>query len=188
MAARPMRRGQNAALTREIPGLSQVVVGVALVTSEPVLSENLVLATLLCDASSRVLSDEHVVFFNQLSEPDGSVALSTEVTGPDTEQVEVDLHDVPPEVARIVVVFWINEALGRRRTLGQLREATVRILSLTDGTEIVRSENLAPALSDETGLVLAELYRHGAEWKFKVIGQGYANGVVGIAADHGIAL
>jgi len=37
-------------------------------------------------------------------------------------------------------------------------------------------------------LTLAELYRLEGNWKFKVLGEGYANGVVGIAADHGVPL
>jgi len=36
--------------------------------------------------------------------------------------------------------------------------------------------------------VLAELYRHAGDWKFKVIGQGYAEGILGIARDFGIRL
>jgi len=52
----------------------------------------------------------------------------------------------------------------------------------------VRSENLAPALRSETGICLGELYRHPTGWKFKVIGQGYDDGVRGIAADYGVPL
>jgi len=183
-----MTRGANVALTREIPSLTGVVLGVTLSTNEPVLADNLVVATLLCDARSRVLSDRHVVFFNQLTEPDLSVTQLTRVLGSDVEQVEVDLTAVPPEVQRIVLVVYINEGLGLRRTLGQLRAAHVRVLDLRDDRELVRSEDLAQVLSDETGLVLGELYRHGPDWKFKVIGQGYADGIRGIAADHGIPL
>jgi len=188
MPSRPMTRGSNVALTREIPGLSGVVVGVQLASPEPVLTANLVLATLLCDTSSRVLSDEHVVFFNQLSEPSMSVTQLTSVLGPDSDQVEVDLRDVPPDVAHIVFVVYLNPGTGSRRTLGQLREARVRVLNLADESELVRSESLAGGLTSETGLVLAELYRHGEDWKFKVVGQGYESGIEGIAADYGVRL
>lgn len=188
MPARPMTRGSNVALTREIPGLTGVVVGVQLTSTEAVLSDNLVLATLLCDSSSRVLSHEHVVFFNQLSEPAMSVTQLTMVLGDDRDQVEVDLAAVPDDVARIVFVAYINPGIGARRSLGQLREARVRVLNLANDAELVRSESLAPGLTSETGLVLAELYRHGRDWKFKVVGQGYTTGIEGIAADYGVPL
>jgi tellurium resistance protein TerD len=52
----------------------------------------------------------------------------------------------------------------------------------------VRSENLAPALHDETALAMGEVYRHDGGWKFKVVGQGYAKGIAGIASDYGLPL
>jgi tellurium resistance protein TerD len=183
-----MTRGSNVALTREIPSLRAVVLGVKLVSTETVLMDNLIVATILCDSSSRALSDEHFVFFNQLSSPELSVTQLARAVGEDTEQVEIDLSAVPAEVSRIVVVTYINEGNAARRTLGQLREATVRVLNLADNTELVRSENLAPALNNETGLALAELYRHAGGWKFKVIGQGYANGIKALGADFGVSL
>jgi tellurium resistance protein TerD len=183
-----MKRGMNVALTREIPTLTGVVLGVRLIANEPVLVDSLVVATLLCDASARVLSDEHFVFFNQLCSPDLSVEQLRHAVGGDTEQVEVDLPKVPDEVQRIVVVAYVNEGTPARRQLGQLREATVRVLDLHGNAELVSSENLAPALSNETGLVLAELYRHAGDWKFKVIGQGYAGGIRAMAADYGVTL
>ena len=184
-----MRRGANAALTREIPGLRGIVVGARFVAgAEQSLLDHLVLAAVLCDQESRALSDEHVVFFNQLTSPDLSVNRLEQVLGGDTEQVEVDLAAVPADVARIVLVAYLNDGIGGRRTLGQLRECTVRVLDLATEAELVRSENLAPALTEETALVLGEIYRHATEWKFKVLGLGYADGIVGIARDYGVPL
>ncbi|MDX6256991.1 MAG: tellurium resistance protein TerD [Frankiales bacterium] len=184
-----MRRGANVALTREIRGLSGVVLGVRLnAGAEQILADNLVVATLLCNADSKVLSDEHFVFFNQLTSPDLSVSQLDTALGEDSEQIEVDLGSVPPEVSRIAVIAYINQAIAAKRTLGQLRDATIRVLNLQGNAELVRSENLAPALSSETALVLGELYRNGPDWKFKVIGEGYAQGIAGIARDYGVAL
>jgi tellurium resistance protein TerD len=183
-----MKRGSNVALTREIPSLQGVVLGVKLVSAERVLMENLVVATILCDGSSKALSGRHFIFFNQLSSPDLSVSQLARAVGEDTEQVEIDLGDVPTEVSRIVIVAYINEGNAARRSLGQLREVSVRVLNLADNRELVRSVNLAPALSTETGLALGELYRHEGGWKFKVIGQGYSDGIRAMAADFGVPL
>ena len=57
----------------------------------------------------------------------------------------------------------------------------MRVLSATDDAELVRSENLVPGFASETGVVLCELYRHRGDWKFKVVGQGYDDGIVGMA-------
>lgn len=184
-----MKRGANVGLTREIPGLAGLVVGARFTAgAEQVLLETLVFAAVLCDADGRALSDDHFVFFNQLTTPDLSVSQLETALGGDTEQIEIDLRAVPAEVHRIVLVAYVNEAFAARRTLGQLRECTVRVLDLADGTELVRSENLAPALSTETALVLGEVYRHREHWKFKVIGLGYNDGVNAVAREVGISL
>ena len=184
-----MKRGSNVALTREIPSLTSVVLGVKVnAGAERMLADNLVVATILCDQASKAISDEHFVFFNQLSTPELSVTQLEQVIGEDTEQIEVDLKQVPAEVMRIVVVVYLNEGIAVRRALGQLREVSIRVLNLVGNAELVRSENLAPVLTSETAIALGELYRHNADWKFKVIGEGYSKGVAGIAADYGVNL
>jgi tellurium resistance protein TerD len=187
--AAAMRRGANVALTREIPNLTGVVLGVGWdAGAEAALSDNLVMATILCDERGRALSGEHFVFFNQLSSPELSVQQLDDTLGPDQEQVTVELAAVPPDVARVVVVLYINDGTEVRRTLGRLKRCELRVLDLVDNRELVRSENLAPDLTTETGLALGEMYRHNGDWKFKVLGQGYANGFIGIATDYGIPL
>jgi|tagenome__1003787_1003787.scaffolds.fasta_scaffold19915695_2 tellurium resistance protein TerD len=184
-----MKRGSNAALSREIPGLRGVVLGVKWdAGAERPLADNLVMATILCDANSRALSDEHFVFFNQLSSPEMSVTQLEQALGGDEEQVEVDLDQVPAAVHRIVIILYINEAAALRRTLGRLKGCVVRVLNLADNAELVRSEDFAPALTSETAITLGELYRHEGGWKFKVIGAGYASGIKGIAAEYGLTL
>jgi tellurium resistance protein TerD len=184
-----MSRGANVALTREIPGLTGIVLGVSWnAGAERVLEDNLVLAAVLTDANSKALSVEHFVFFNQLTSPDLSVTqLETALAG-DKEQIEIDLPDVPDDVARIVAVVYLNEGTAQRRTLGQLRAISVAVREAGSNRELVRSENLAPDLSGETALVLGEVYRHGKDWKFKVVGEGYSSGIAGIATDYGLPL
>jgi tellurium resistance protein TerD len=184
-----MRRGANVSLSREIPGLAGLVVGVSWnAGSEATLNDNLVMATILCGADGRALSDEHFVFFNQLTTPELSVHQVDKALGGDQEQVEIELGAVPAEVQRVVVAVYINDGPGQRRTLGQLRSCVVRVLNLAGNAELVRSEDLAAGLDGETAMTLGEVYRHQGEWKFKVLGQGYKNGVRGIAADYGLAL
>lgn len=184
-----MKRGANVALTREIPGLRGVVLGVTWnAGSERVLEENLVFAAILCGPHGRARSDQDFVFFNQLTSADLSVQQLEQVLGSDNEQIEVDFGAVPAEIDRVVVVLYVNDGPAQRRTLGQLRSCVVRVLNLADNKELVRSEELAAAFSAETAVALGELYRNGPDWKFRVLGQGYAKGVAGIAADYGIPL
>jgi tellurium resistance protein TerD len=183
-----MKRGANVALTREIPGLRRLALGITWnAGGERVLDDNLVFAAVLLGPDGRARSEKDFVFFNQLTSPDESVQQLEKALGGDREQIEVDLPEVPPEIDRIAVVLYINEGPAQRRTLGQLRSCVVRVVNAEDSRELVRSEELASALSSETAVVLGELYRHDG-WKFRVLGQGYAKGVAGIAADYGIPL
>jgi tellurium resistance protein TerD len=184
-----MKRGSNVALTREVRGLTSLVIGIDWdAGSERALGENLVVATILCNERSKALSNEHFVYFNQLSSPDESVQQRDAALGSDNEQIEVDLADVPAEISRIVIVMYLNEGLAVRRTLGQLRSCVIRVLNANGNAELVRSENLAPALAGENAVTLGEVYRYQGDWKFKVVGDGYSTGVLGLAADYGVTL
>lgn len=184
-----MKRGANVALTREIPGLKGLVLGMSWnAGGESVLDESLVFAAILCGPDGRARDDQDLVFFNQLTSPDESVHQLEQALGGDREQIEVDLTAVPADVDRIVVVLYVNEGPAQRRTLGQLRSCVIRVLDAADNRELVRSEELASAFSTETAVALGEVYRLDRDWKFKVLGQGYSTGLAGIAADYGIPL
>jgi tellurium resistance protein TerD len=184
-----MIRGSNVALTREIPGLSGLVLGVKYnAGAETALTDNLVFAAILCGPGGHARTDEDFVFFNQLASPDMSVQQLETALGGDAEQIEVDLNAVPADVERIVAVLYVNDGPAQRRTLGQLRSCVIRVLNLADNAELVRSEDLAHALTSETAIALGEVYRNQGGWKFKVLGQGYSKGIAGVAADYGIPL
>lgn len=184
-----MKRGANVALTREVPGLAGVVLGIHWnAGAERALADNLVFAAVLVTADGRARDDRDLVFFNQLASPEESVVERDHALGDDAEQIEIDLAAVPAEIERIVAVLYVNDGPAQRRTLGQLRSCVVRVLNRAGNAELVRSEDLAPAFDTETAVALGEVYRNAGGWKFKVLGQGYARGVAGVAADYGIPL
>ncbi|MGW4735275.1 CAP domain-containing protein [Streptomyces shenzhenensis] len=67
--------------------------------------------------------------------------------------------------------------------LGRLPAATLRV-SDQQGRPVVRFD--PPRPGTETVLLLAELYRRGTAWKLRAIGQGYADGLAGLARDFGL--
>lgn len=184
-----MAKGANVALTREVPGLKGIVVGVDWdAGAERFLHDSLTLLTVLCGSDRKALSQHHVVHFNQMVSADLSTGQVEQAMGGDDEQVEVDLAGVPDEVARIVFVLYVNEGGGGRRTLGQLKRLVVRVLDLDSGNSLVSTDDLVPGLGGETALSLIELYRHSGEWKLRVLGAGYSDGLKGVARDFGVSL
>ena len=91
----------------------------------------------------------------------------------------------PAEVDKIVFPVSIYDAETRAQSFGQVRNAFIRVVNQADGTELARYD-LTEDASTETAMVFGELYRNGAEWKFRAVGQGYASGLRGIAQDFGV--
>ena len=54
-------------------------------------------------------------------------------------------------------------------------------------TEIARFD-LSEDGSAETAMVFGEIYRNGADWKFKAIGQGFKGGLGPLAASFGVGV
>jgi tellurium resistance protein TerD len=185
-----LSKGGNVSLTKAAPGLTAVVVGLGWDVRTTTGSDfDLDASAIMVTASGTVASDAHFVFFNNLRSPDGSVEhLGDNLTGEgegDDEQVQVDLVSVPAEVQRIVFPVSIYDADARQQSFGQVRNAFIRVVNKADGTELARYD-LSEDASTETAMVYGELYRNGAEWKFRAVGQGYASGLAGIARDFGV--
>lgn len=79
----------------------------------------------------------------------------------------------------------IHDADARGQSFGQIRNAFIRVVDSVTGAELARYD-LTEDASTETAMIFGELYRHGPEWKFRAIGQGYASGLAGIARDYGV--
>jgi tellurium resistance protein TerD len=185
-----LSKGGNVSLTKQAPNLTAVLIGLgwdARTTSGQ--DFDLDASALMVNASGKILSDAHFVFFNNLTSPDGSVEhtgdnLTGEGEG-DDEAIKVHLAKVPAEVERIVFPVSIYEAEARGQSFGQVRNAFIRVVNQADNNELARYD-LSEDASTETAMVYGELYRNGAEWKFRAVGQGYASGLAGIARDYGV--
>ncbi|MDL4774344.1 MULTISPECIES: TerD family protein [Thermomonosporaceae] len=187
-----LSKGGNVSLSKEAPGLTAVVVGLGWdVRTTTGTDFDLDASALLLDASGKVPSNGHFVFFNNLKSPDGSVEHTGDnVTGEgegDDEQIKVDLAAVPAEVTRIAFPVSIHDADARGQNFGQVRNAFIRVVNQAGEAELARYD-LSEDASTETAMVFGELYRNGAEWKFRATGQGYASGLAGVASDFGVGV
>ncbi|MFF7988721.1 TerD family protein [Kitasatospora xanthocidica] len=178
-----LTKGGNVSLGKQAPGLAVIRVGLGWTAGA---GYDLDASALLCGADGKVGSDQNFVFFNNLRSPDGSVRhQGGSGGGADREQIEVRLAEVSAGVEKIVFAVAIYDAAQRRQSFGQVRGAYVRITDPDGGAEVARYD-VAPEAGSETAMVFGELYRHGADWKFRAVGQGYAAGLAGIAADFGV--
>jgi tellurium resistance protein TerD len=185
-----LSKGGNVSLSKEAPGLTAVLVGLGWDARTTTGADfDLDASAILTSETGKVVSDKDFVFYNNLKSSDGSVEHTGDnTTGEgegDDEVIKVNLASVPANVAKIVFPVSIYDAETRLQSFGQVRSAYIRIVNQSGGQEIARYD-LTEDASTETAMVFGELYRNGAEWKFRAIGQGYASGLRGIAQDFGV--
>ena len=185
-----LSKGGNVSLTKQAPGLTAVTVGLGWDLRTTTGADfDLDASALVLDGSGKIVSDQHFVFFNNLRTPDGGVEHTGDnTTGAgegDDEQIKVDFAALPDAARRVAFAVSIYEADSRGQNFGQVRNAFIRVVNQADNTEMARYD-LTEDASTETAMVFGELYRNGAEWKFRAVGQGYASGLAGIATDFGV--
>ncbi|HKC29837.1 MAG TPA: TerD family protein, partial [Jatrophihabitans sp.] len=134
-------------------------------------------SALLLRADGKVAGDQDFVFYNQPRHPSGAVRHLGKTGSRDT--VEVDLGAVPTDVDRVVLA-----ASADGGTFGAVPDLRLVIADVAGG-EIATFPITA---ADETAMVSGELYRRSGQWKFRAIGQGYRNGLAGLATDYGISV
>ncbi len=187
-----LSKGGNVSLTKQAPGLTAVTVGLGWDLRTTTGADfDLDASALVLDDQGKIVSDAHFVFFNNLRTPDGGVEHTGDNTTGlgegDDEQIKVNFTAMPDTAHRVAFAVSIYEAESRGQNFGQVRNAFIRVVNQADNTEMARYD-LSEDASTETAMVFGELYRNGAEWKFRAVGQGYASGLAGIATDFGVNL
>ncbi|MER6222988.1 TerD family protein [Streptomyces sp. 900105755] len=134
---------------------------------------------LLLTGDGKVRSDDDFIFYNQPGGP-GVTYRSGGGTAPDA--ITVDTAAVPPGIEKIVVTAS-PDAAGQTF---QGIEPTATIRNADDGS--VLATFTPPQLGTETALVVVEIYLRNGAWKARAVGQGYANGLAGIATDFGVTV
>jgi stress response protein SCP2 len=160
------------------PG-SNIPLPVARVTVDVAAPVRLDVSSLLLTADGKVRSDDDFIFYNQPTGP-GVTYRSGGGTAPDS--ITVDTAAVPPGIEKIVVTAS-PDAAGQTF---QGIEPTATIRDAADNS--VLATFTPPQLGSETALVIVEVYLRNGVWKARAVGQGYANGLAGIATDFGVSV
>jgi len=185
-----LSKGGNVSLSKEAPGLTKVRVGLgwdARATDGGAF--DLDASAFLLNEAGKVRTDADFIFYNNARSAEGAL----EHTGDnrsgagdgDDESIIIDLSKVPADVERISVCVTINESETGTQNFGMVSKAYARVVNSANDKEIARFD-LAEDASTETAMIFAEVYRSGADWKFKAIGQGFAGGLGPLAKNFGV--
>ncbi|MGW3957824.1 TerD family protein [Streptomyces sp. NPDC004752] len=160
------------------PG-SNIPLAAARVTVDVAAPVRLDVSGLLLTADGKVRSDDDFIFYNQPTGP-GVTYRSGGGAAPDA--IIVDTSAVPPGIEKIVVTAS-PDAAGQTF---QGVEPTATIRNADDNA--VLATFTPPRLGTETALVVVEIYLRNGQWKARAVGQGYADGLAGIATDFGVTV
>jgi tellurium resistance protein TerD len=179
-----LTKGQRVSLDKIAPGLTNVFIGLGwdVKVVDGGSDFDLDASVFLVGSNEKLLSDQHFIFYNNLSSPDAAksvVHMGDNLTGAgdgDDEVIKVNLPSVPADIEKIIIVVTIHEAQARGQNFGQVQNAFVRIVNAQTTEEVIRYD-LVEDYSVETALTMAELYKKDGEWRLNAVGSGYQGGL-----------
>ncbi len=179
-----LAKGQRVSLEKVAPGLSEIFIGLGWDTkaTDGGFDFDLDASLFLLGNNDKLISDNHFIFYNNLTSPDADKSVEhtgDNLTGEgdgDDEVIKVNLKKIPSDVQKIVVVVTIHEAEQRGQNFGQVDNAYVRIVDSKTDKEAIRYD-LTEDCSIETAMIMAELYRKDGEWRVNAVGAGYQGGL-----------
>lgn len=179
-----LTKGQRVSLEKVAPGLTEVFVGLGwdVKPTDTGYDFDLDASAFLLSSNEKLISDNHFIFYNNLTSPDASKSVEhtgDNLTGAgdgDDEVIKISLQKVPADIQKIVITVTIHEAGKRGQNFGQVQNAFVRIVNAQTNQEVVRYD-LVEDYSIETALIMAEIYRKDGEWRLNAVGSGYQGGL-----------
>ena len=186
-----LSKGGNVSLSKEDPTLDEIMIGLGWdARATDGADFDLDASAFLLTTSGKVRNDADFCFYNNKNVGEAVIHQGDNRTGEgegDDEQIKITLSKLPADIDKIAIAVTIHEAEARRQSFGQVSNAFIRLVNQKTGAEVVRYD-LAEDASVETALILGEVYRHGSDFKFRAVGQGFKGGLGPLATNFGVSV
>ncbi|HEX2211815.1 MAG TPA: TerD family protein, partial [Longimicrobium sp.] len=173
------QRGQRGPLPRPA-GMGPGVLDLRVQLSPGRIRSDIDVCCLCLGADGRLGDERYLVFYNQRCSPEGAVQMQSMSTHTGGTQVQVDLEKLPGIIERVVVTASID---GPEK-MADLAHGEIELRPEGGNCRIVH-EFRGADFSGEQALILGELYRRGAEWRFRAVSQGFAGGLAKLLEHFG---
>lgn len=120
--------------------------------------------------TGKVRSNDDFIYAKRLAHKDGFIHLTTAAG---KLVFQVNLAKIPQGVEKIVF------AVAAETALNQLFDLNIAVDNLV---------SFSPTLEAMQSLILGELYLRNQQWKFRAVGQGYAQGLAFLESRYGVNL
>ena len=179
-----LKKGQRISLTKENPGLKQIMCGLGwdvAPKSGGFFGGNkqfdLDSSVLCLDTDKKLLDVKDIVYFGNLRHSSGAIAHQGDnLTGAgegDDEVINIDLPLIPPNIGYLVIAINIYKCDKRKQDFSMVDNAFVRLVDRNTNQELARYNLSGTEYNGMTGMIMAEVYRHNTEWKMAAVGNGF---------------
>lgn len=135
----------------------------------------------------KVHKDSDFIFYNNLKHPSGAVEhLGDNLLGDGKgEQIIVDLAYIPSDICNITFAASIYKGRVKNQKFGQDISGYIRVVNANNNEELLKYD-LSEKFSDETAVVIGELYKYIRTWKFGEISRGVKGGLASLCEEFGV--
>jgi stress response protein SCP2 len=164
-------KGQRCPLTKYLPNLNepfQIALSITGISVD--------FSCFGLNAQGKLLCDDYMVFFNQLSTPCGGISLSIDTN---TVIFTCDLNRLPITIDSLS----FTAAIDGVQTMSQMQGGALRFLQ--HHQEIAQFTFSSNDFHHEKALMLGDIYRKNGEWRFHAVGQGFNGGLSALLAYFG---
>lgn len=173
-------------LTKRNPGLTKVDLGAGWDIAIGGDDFDLDIAAIMTTSNGKVRSAKDVVYFGNMT-VNGVRLNGDNRTGAgdgDDEIMSLDLNAIDRDIQKVTFVVTIYKGQEKRQTFGMVNNSYVRLIDVANGGRELCRFDLKADGSTSTAVIFAELYRDGAEWQFKAIGEGKVADLNGILSMY----
>lgn len=163
------------------PGLSKIITGLgwdeAVINGYPVDCD---VSVFLLGTNGKLVSDEHFVFYNNLTSPDGSVVHSGDNRDGDgdgdDESVSIDLSKIDSKVEFLYFALTIDKSEERGHHFGNVKNSFINIRNGADSS-ILCQYKLDENFDGQDSVIIASISRNNGEWNVEALGQPFSGGL-----------
>jgi tellurium resistance protein TerD len=165
--------GQRINLSKSQPGLKRVKIGLSWDVKDGV-NADLDASVLVLNAQEKMLTEDSIVFYNQLALYNGAIKHSGDERAGDKdgddETITIDLSKLPADVKILLAVITIyGDSQGALVNFGRVKNASVRLYD-ADKNEALYEYDLSEDASRGTSVEMARLYFKDNAWRFTALG------------------
>ncbi|MDS4026756.1 MAG: TerD family protein [Candidatus Contendobacter sp.] len=173
-----LQPGQNISLTQRQPAPATVAIVLAWEPAHTPLAIDS--SAFALTSQGKVRGDGDFIFYNQPALAGGGIQRAS-----DGRAFTVNFTALPAATERVVIALTIDQGRRRGQSFGQLTQVRAEIRDV-GSQAVLAAFPLNTKMMAETALIVGELYRRNAEWKFRAVGQGFVGGLGPLAQQYGV--